>query len=169
MNRHVPCLKAIQLPVTPRVTHTLGKLNVRTESLMPLASLSETCARVNQVALDSKSVQRTKSCCWYKAGTKDKLISENQIHFQHHTTRLFVGHSLVVGGVAPCKVETHCPYINPSTSKCIYRDWEVSLVLILLCFLSDVEHNKTATHTHTRKTQFLPCVAYQLVCKYQDL
>ena len=54
--------------------------------------------------------------CPHRAQERDSLL---QVRLQHHTTRLFVGHSLVVGGMAPCTcnlckqvVHTH---IHPHT------------------------------------------------------
>ena len=38
-----------------------------------------------------------------RAQERDPLL---QVRFQHHATRLFVGHSLVAGGMGPCKTAT---------------------------------------------------------------
>ena len=56
--------------------------------------------------------------CPHRAQERDPLV---QVRLQHHTTRLFVGHSLVVGGMAPCTCN--------------------------LC--KQVVHTHTHTHTHT--------------------
>ena len=59
--------------------------------------------------------------CPHRAQERDPLL---QVRLQHHTTRLFVGHSLVVGGMAPCTcnlckqvVHTHPPLCGVAFNK----------------------------------------------------
>ena len=69
--------------------------------------------------------------CPHRAQERDPLL---QVRLQHHTTRLFVGHSLVVGGMSPCAcnlckqvVHTHTQSLSLSLSLSL----SVSLCLSL--------------------------------------
>ena len=53
----------------------------------------------------NRKVEKSAETVWLNMVFQTHLkikIGKTQVRFQHHTTRLFVGHSLVVGGVAPC-------------------------------------------------------------------